>query len=164
MIDIIYTYYFKKHNFIVVKITCEEENSFVNKKNIIKFLENKFIDENIKFKEYYKPVTILFIHSGTLNKIYMKCLSLNSNKNFVIGSGLMDVYIYSQRKKVVITEKFLEIYGHTKNFYQHIYGCYNVMLFMTLKEYKGKYIYMMNEYGKLSKHHNTIKKDIKLNN
>jgi hypothetical protein len=147
----------------IISITSREHNVFTSEKNILNFLENKLLNKDKMFKEYNKPIVIMFDYLGSVNKIHMKYLSSKPNDKLLNGAGCMEAYIFVNRKKVVITEKFLEIYGHTKNFYSHIKGCYNNFLFMTLKKYVGKYIYIMNEYGKKLKYYITLgNKNIKV--
>lgn len=148
----------------IISIISSEYNTFTSEKNILYFLENKFLGVKT-FKEYNKPVIITFSYLGSVNKIYMKYLSLRPNEKLLKGAGYMEAYIFVKRKKIVITKKILEIYGHTKNFYSHIKGCYNGLLFMTLKEYIGKYVYIMNEYGAKLKYYIALgNKNIKVIN
>ncbi len=155
----------RKSKIKIISVISKEHNLFTSKNNILNFLENKFLDNNITFKEYNEPVTIIFDYLGSVNKIYMKYLSLKQNNKLLKGVGYMDAYIFVKRKKITVTKKILEVYGHTKNFYSHIKGCYNNFLFMTLNEYVGKYIYIINEYGKKLKYYITLEtKNIKIIN
>lgn len=146
----------KKSKFKIIEIISSEKNSCTSEKNVINFLENKFLNNGKLFKEYKKPIIIKFDYLGYVSKIHMKYMLLKPDDKLIKGPGYMDVYIFIKRKKVSITKKFLEVYGHTKNFYSHIHGCYNKMLFMTMKEYIGKYIHIMDEYGKKLKYYVTL--------
>lgn len=150
----------KPSKFKVLQIISKEKNQYTSKKNIVNFLENKFLENNKKFKEYKKPIIIEYEYNGLKYRIYMKYLSFINNKKLIKGPGCMEAYIFEKRKRVIITKKFLEIYGHTKNFYSHVAGCYNGMLFMSMKEYTKKYIHIINEYGKKNKYYITLGKKI----
>jgi hypothetical protein len=138
----------KKPEIEIIEIISREYNEPKNRKNILKFLKNKILNSNDLFEEYNRPVKIRFKYKNYIYCMCLKFLSKRTNLKINSSPDIMLAQIILNDDTINVTEKIRELYGHSKNYYEHIPGCYNNFFFITLREYSGNTIEIMDMYGK----------------